>query len=236
MAIYVEPRNDNARYAFLSRAETTGLQDIKNGNVYITQETADRIAEFLHKYDVMLKQLAAKLSGRAKEIRERTDATEIVKTYIRDFWEVAKRRVHRLNQPAEVLTHYQLPLNGIVPKIRTNGEWLVVGQKMVEGDKKAVEAGYPAMTNPSAAELDAVLKIARTESNDVAMADREYDKAQEKVEKLRPQAEDIIDDVMAELRFNLRKLDDPSRRRIMRTYGAEFKYLKGEPGDEVELE
>ena len=92
------------------------------------------------------------------------------------------------------------------------------------------------MCNPSAAELQAVLDTARSEFDDVAMADREYDKAQEEIERLRPQADDLIQDVFAELRFNLRKKDDASQRRIMRTYGAEFRYLKGEPEDKVELE
>jgi hypothetical protein len=66
------------------------------------------------------------------------------------------------------------------------------------------------MVNPSAAQLQAVLAATMTEAEDVAMADR---------------------DVMAELRFNLRKKDPPSQRRIMRTYGAHFRYLEGEPMD-----
>jgi len=34
---------------------------------------------------------------------------------------------------------------------------------------------------------------------------------------------------MAQLRYVLRRLDAASQRHIMRTYGAEFTYLKGEP-------
>ena len=56
-----------------------------------------------------------------------------------------------------------------------------------------------------------------------------YDKAQEAADELREQADDLIDDVAAELRFNLRKKDPASRRRIMRTYGVKYRYLKGEP-------
>ncbi len=36
---------------------------------------------------------------------------------------------------------------------------------------------------------------------------------------------------MAELRFHLRKLEASSQRRVMRTYGARYDYLKGEPAD-----
>ncbi|HUT78521.1 MAG TPA: AAA family ATPase [Polyangia bacterium] len=41
----------------------------------------------------------------------------------------------------------------------------------------------------------------------------------------------LENDVMAELRFRLRKLEAASQRRVMRTYGARYTYLKGEPAD-----
>ncbi|HEX9971222.1 MAG TPA: hypothetical protein VGD14_04050 [bacterium] len=43
------------------------------------------------------------------------------------------------------------------------------------------------------------------------------------------------DEVMARLRYVLRRLDVASQRRIMRTYGAESVYLEGEPPDEPVL-
>ena len=100
---------------------------------------------------------------------------------------------------------------------------------MVQGDAAAVAAGFPAMINPSATELKAQIDNARTEAADVAGADRAYDEAQEAAENLREHADDLIDDIAAELRFNLRKKDPASRRRIMRTYGVKYRYLKGEP-------
>ena len=48
---------------------------------------------------------------------------------------------------------------------------------------------------------------------------------------MRKKADELIDDIMAELRFSLRKLETPSQRRIMRSYGARYKYLKGEKVD-----
>jgi hypothetical protein len=48
---------------------------------------------------------------------------------------------------------------------------------------------------------------------------------------MRAQADELIADIMAELRLTLRKLDQLSQRRIQRSYGARFKYLQGEPVD-----
>lgn len=92
------------------------------------------------------------------------------------------------------------------------------------------------MENPSAAELKAVVDEAQTEAQDVTVADREFDQAQEALGKLRPQADELINEIMAELRFRLRKRDAASQRRIMRTYGATYRYLKGEPVEEEVVE
>ena len=151
--------------------------------------------------------------------------------YLRDFWEVLRRRARRLDQPAEVLTYYGLTLDGLAPQPTNQEAWLAVAAQVVEGDRLAVEAGYPPMVNPSAAEVAQVLEAARREADDVARADRAYDQAQEAVARLRIRADELIQEVMAELRFALRRRDPASRRRIMRTYGARFYYLRGEPRD-----
>jgi hypothetical protein len=118
------------------------------------------------------------------------------------------------------------------------GEWVtkilpVLGTavEVIAGDAEAVAAGYSAMVNPSIAELQVGLTAAQREADEVAPADRAYDEAQEAVAALRPQADELIQDVMDELRFHLRKRDAPSQRRIMRTYGVSFSYLPGEPAD-----
>jgi hypothetical protein len=43
----------------------------------------------------------------------------------------------------------------------------------------------------------------------------------------------LINDIMADLRHSLRKLEGPAQRRIMMTYGARYKFLPGEPTEDV---
>ena len=89
------------------------------------------------------------------------------------------------------------------------------------------------MSNPTAEELKEILEQARRERKDVASADREYDNVQAKLEALRPRADELVKEVMAELRFHLRHFDRPSQRRIMRSYGVVFRYRRDEPGEEA---
>ena len=93
----------------------------------------------------------------------------------------------------------------------------------------SVLAGYPPMANPSAAELAAVLGETRTQAADVPIADQRYIAAQQSIAGMRPQADELIEETVEQLRFALRKLDAATQRRIMRSYGATFIPLPGEP-------
>ncbi|MCP4592791.1 MAG: hypothetical protein GY842_18815, partial [bacterium] len=191
------PRSDRDRLAFLKRTAITGPQDIASGDSYVSQDTLDRINAFLPGFEAAVDAVSEKLGARSKEVRERAVAMERVSLYTRDLWAVLNRRVNRLDQPAEVLAFYQLPLDGTIPKPTSQEQWLTIAAHVVKGDAVAVAAGYPAMINPSAAELETMLDAAQSESNDVAMADRTYDAAQEAVASLRVRADELIAEVVA---------------------------------------
>lgn len=231
MPLYTAPENDVARAAFLQRAATTGQADITAGNSYLSQATIDAAAALGASLSSAMQAVASDQSSRSREVRQRNEAVAALATYVRDFWEVARRRAHRLGQPAEVLTFYGLPLDGVSPNPTRHDEWLATAANIINGDAEAVAAGYPAMSNPSALELTAVLTTAQTEVGEADAADRSFDQAQEALADLRVQADQMLADVMAELRFTLRRKDAASQRRIMRTYGATFSYLDGEPRD-----
>ncbi len=109
--------------------------------------------------------------------------------------------------------------------------WIPIGQNAINGDAEAVAAGFPPMSNPSAAEVQLLLDNATAEAGEADAADRVHDKSQAAVAGLRVSVNKMIDDIMAELRFRLRDEDKAGQRRIMRTYGATFNYLEGEPVD-----
>jgi len=231
MPSYRAPGSDSRRSVFLVRARTTGAQDREAGRNYISQATLDWLIDLSTRFETAHNVVPEKLGERVREVEERNIALNLLKTYLRDLWEVLRRRVRRLNQPAGVLGHYQLLTGGISPNPSTSDEWLALAGRVIEGDAQAVAAGYEPAVCPSAAQVQVVLEAAIKQVDDVAPADHAYDEAQAAVETLRPEADELIQEVMDELRFNLRKLDAPSQRRIMRLYGARFRYLPGEPAD-----
>lgn len=231
MPDFEAPRSHAARVLFLTRSAQTGQADITAGRNYVSQPTVDAINLLLPTYRSAVSAIPAAAAGRSKEIREKNEAAAVVATYTRDFWEVLKRRVKRLGEPAEVLLFYGLPLDGTVPRPMTADEWIQHARTCVDGDAAAVLQGHTAMANPSALELNTQLTAASTEAADVAEADHLHDEALALAESMVADADLLIEDVMAELRFNTRRMDYPSQRRIQRTYGARFRTLPGEPSE-----
>src|SRR5450432_2933911 len=173
------------------------------------------------------------VSSRSGRMKSRTARAPVpvLNTTLRDFWEVLRRRVHRKKEPVAVLAFYQLPTSGDTPDMTTYDQLRELARQVVKGDADAVTAGHPAMANPDATELQAALTAAYALATAVPTADRDYDLAQTAVAALRPQMDELIDDGIKDIRNSTRKLDAPSQRRILRTYGAQFATFSGEPAD-----
>ena len=232
MPDYLPPRNDLARLGFLRRASITAKQEHKLGNFYMSEALVQTIDEFIPPFEKRFNIITSYKSRRSKEIMESTETLETLMIYVRDMWNGLKRRVRRLNQPAQVLTLYGLPMNGHVPNPTNKEIWFIKAKELINGDKVAVEQGYPPMSNPSAEELKEIFERAWREKAEAVAADGDYDRNQAEMENMRPRANELIKEVMAELRFNLRHFDRPSQRRIMRSYGVVFRYRQGEVEEE----
>lgn len=228
MPYYQAPRSDENRMQFLRKTLDTDLADRRRGQPYLHPDLRDQVAGLLPAFESALKTLNARQSVRSQRIQDRNAALDELVTYLRDFWEVLKRRVARERQPTLLLEIYGLPRDGLVPKPTTYEEWLNAAAQVVQGDADATRVGYAAMINPSAEEVRTRLDEVYRRAAKVATAERDYNLAQEQVVALREEADEIIQDVMDTLRFRLRKLEYDEQRKIMHRYGANFRYRKGE--------
>ena len=201
------------------------------GNLYVDKATLEAVADFAPRFETAYLAVNARLGERIKHTQGKAEALDELQTGVRDFWEVGKRMVFRKKLSTALLAYYGLGQDGSVPKSASDTSWLDFAAQIVKGEADALAAGYPAMINPSAAEVAALLALAQTEAKQVGGSDRAYDQAQEAVAALRTEADALIQEVMEQLRFNLRKKDESSQRRIMRSYGAKFTYANGETPD-----
>lgn len=236
MPFFTPPHSDADRLAFLKHTLTSSQNRRALDAAELSLETETGLAAFVPQFESAFDALTSTQSARMRETRQRREALEKLSVYVRDLWEGLRRRVRRLGEPAEVYIYYGLPLDGMTLKPSRQTEWLVIAADVVRGDAEAVADGYPPMANPSAAEVAAVLASAQAEAGEADIADRTFDQAQEDIAMLRVEADQWVRDIMAELRFVLRRKSPESQRRIMRTYGATFGYLSGDkvdPDDKV---
>ena len=228
-----KPTSNSGCIILLDNILITGPQDILAGNLYVQQATLTEIGLFLPGFKTAESTVKEKLENKMKEVREKGESLEVLEGYCRDTWENVRRTKKRLNQPSEIFAYYGLSADGISPHPDSTSAWLKIAQDIIDGGARAVLDGYPTILSPSVAEIQIVLNKAQDEYNDYAMADREHDQAQAAIAALRPQADEFINEVYDQLAFALRKMDNASQRRVMRTYGYRYDYSPGEPPEEV---
>ena len=93
MPEYVPPRNDNTRLGFLKRAVQTAKQDHMLGRQYLSDTLVQAIDGFIPQFEKPLQSINSYLSRRSVEIRESTETFRTFMIYVRDMWNVLKRRV-----------------------------------------------------------------------------------------------------------------------------------------------
>lgn len=217
------PKGNNALLSTLHRIVTTGRQDAAAGRPLIEAATLDEIDAFLADWSPKLQLVTRRRSEHTKELHEALAVRRTLAVYVRDAWEVQKRRIAREGLPSALLALYGLPQDGRVPQGIRVDDWPIWAEKLIYGDAAAVAQGYAPLANPSAAEIAAKLALTQQETPEVTVADRAWDEAQEAVAQGRLIAGRLIREAMAQIRFNLRRESNESVRRVMRLYGAQFR-------------
>lgn len=239
MPYYASPKNDEARLTFVNAALETSKADRAASGSAISTETETALAAFVPQFKAAYDALSSTQTVRSREARQRREAMAALETTLLDMWEGVRRRARRLGHSVEVLSYYGLPMDGTNIRPTSTEGWISLSGRAIHGDAEAVAAGFPPICNPTAAELQAAMDTAKTETSEAKQADRVFDQAQSDLAVLREEANGWIEEVMADLRYNLRRLDSESQRRVMHTFGATFSYLDGEtvdPDDQVEDE
>ena len=227
MPTYSAPGSDADRLSTLDTIFTTSGQDTAEARL-LPAELRTKVGTFLTGYRPAVAGLDGASAGRAKEVSEKDAALGVLGGNVRDFFEVLKRRTVRLKHNVSVLVHHGLAQSGDLPALDREADLESAAAGIVSGEAAAVAAGFPAMANPSAAEVKVALDAFRKESGEVAPADAAVRQAQLAAAKLRPDADELIGDVKDEIAHALRKQDGPAQRRVLRLFGFKFTPNPGE--------
>ena len=227
MPTYSAPGSDEDRLAVLKTLLSATAAEPSLNALLPAALRAD-IDAFVTRYEPIVQAGSAAEAGRAKEVKEKDTAQAKLDIYVRDFFEVLKRRTEREEHNVSVLVHYGLTQAGDVPKLRAAEHLVKAANSIVNGETAAVAAGFPAMSNPSAAQVNAKLQAFTKEAGEVKPADEKLRAAQAAAAELRESADDLIADAKAEVSHALRKEDAPTIRRVLRQLGYTFTAKPGE--------
>ncbi len=236
MAYLVLPKSDLNRLKMLDQAFATGKRDAALGTFFIPADLLIEAEALKLKFQTNYELSNSSLSAKQKEVREKNVSFDHLQVNVRDFFEVLKRRTFRLNHPVEVLRFYNITAGGDLPEYSKDLDLVKTAENIVLGESKAVEAAYPPMANPSAEELALVLASAKKELDEIAPADRALNKVQKDLADEREPIDEMIQEIAAYIQFAMRNDNASNVRRIMRTYGFEYRYLQGETVDEEPVE
>lgn len=239
------PNSDQDRAELLRKTIQTGQLDhgATPPRFYIPAELLQSVIEFYNDSNApvtgdpvvgfrnRVRDLTAKRAVRSIEIGQSDHADAVLELYIRDYWEVLKRRTVRLGHPVSVLNFFDLPQDGTVPAINSRADRRIQAQKIADGETAMVAAGFPSMSNPTMAEMVQKLSAAENELSQITPFDREVEDALAVVREQRPRANELNEEILAELRHSTRKLPSGTAREVMRSYGVEFDLLEGEEPD-----
>lgn len=231
MPYYVPARSHVDRLANLKAAKAADLADFAALKRILSLPTISRF-NIISLYEPIVLAIATAEAKRSLEVSQKNAKYAKLLTYIRDYWEGLKRRTNRLEHDASVLLFAGLPLAGDVPAIPNEGAAVAIAKQIAKGDADIVAAGFPAMSNPTAAEVQAACLAYEAEQKDIAPADSVLDAALSAAQGMVADVDDAIEDVRAEVAHFNRKLDDPSIRRALRRYGMSFASNPGEPAED----
>ena len=235
-----QPESDEGRLFILNKAITIGPADRAAGRDYLPESLITSILALVNDqttpilvagYATRVRLVTTARAKWLKETGEAQTAYEDVELHLRDFWEVLKRRTVRKKHSPSVLAFYKLPEDGSIPVLSSREDIETSCQNVLDGEVEAVKAGFPAMANPSAQDVQDKLNDARREAGEVTPVARGLEGAQRDVQELRPKAIEAVEDVIAALRYNTRKLEPGAARDIMRSYGVSFDFDPGETPD-----
>ncbi len=232
MPKYSVANSDATRLAFMDQAIQTAVSARANNTPYLDDPLFNDLTAHYAAYDAAHKAARAALGQRVNETAESAAAMDKLKMYISHMWTAVYNRAQRQDLSVSLLTYYNLDKDGTRPVPSGRREWLRMAADLIDGDAKAVVAGFAPIAEPSAVELQAMLDSARAEAGDIPMADKAYNDAQTAVGDLRPRADELIKEVRDVIIFATRRVDNPGQRRILRSYGSRYRYLPGEPIDD----
>jgi len=207
--------------------------DAHDNTPLIHEATASAMKAILPQWIELVQQRGKVAADRLPAVTAKDQARTECSMWISHFFQVLQMWNKRELHDEGIFKFYSTEIQ-TKPSItlKSDDEVLLWGARILEGEKKRVDSGGVPMQNPTTEAFEPVYLLFRRQLQQVQKKKVDLDQAEEAVNKLRPQGDQLITDAIAEMDYLLRRESAASQRRKMRRYGVRYSFSPGEPPDE----
>ena len=199
----------------------------------ISQPTYEGAKAFYEMWKKERKEVGGALKTQSDLSKQLAKDKAKVKKYLSHFIQSFNLAIDRGEIPAsdralmgiDVSSDTLPPMGGVNDIVR-------VGNNLIDGEKKRIEAGGAAVAAPTIEQVKAVFEPFAETRKQQGTAAEAYDREQEDVENMREEGKDWSKEMADEVEFHFRKDDPPSLRRKARLWGVVYVSRPGEPPEE----
>lgn len=231
---YRTPVNTDAgRVNIMERCLMQAENDLTAKNPLLETSSLDEMKQLLPEFKAATAQRGKEAADQIPAVAQKEEVKAESGMWISHFFQGLnfwnKRELH----DDGIYKYYGLDVRGpAVPPLYLDNDVLYWGEQVIQGEEKRIAAGGLPMSNPSVAAFKPIHEAFKQKLQIVQKEKNELNAAEEAVNALRARVDRLIEDVIAQLEFKLRKYDAPNRRRKMRTYGVSFSYRPEEAPEE----
>ncbi|MDJ0835568.1 MAG: hypothetical protein QNK37_03570 [Acidobacteriota bacterium] len=213
-------RNDFQREKVMETILQT-LESKRDINDLIRGSTRRKLRKLHPDFRRTWRVVTAATAARQNLVQTRDKLVSELDMFVRHFRNSLSWRTERLKHGNMIMRFY-LPTGDIRPNLTVPRDVVKLAEFLVEGEEIATSQGYPPMSNPSAAELSALIPAAKSAVLAVETADLNHMEAQEDLRIYRSEADTLLRTIAKEIQIELSDKPDSYVRRILRRLGYKF--------------
>jgi hypothetical protein len=222
------PNTDAARLRALKIAFEKG-KELPPFKLSFAQNTLHKIQSFLPTFEKVMLESRQAYSKQVEKSKDYLFVEKKARLYISHYIQVLNMAILRGDLPATERKYYGIQDYGTkLPSLNTEADLMKWGEKLIHGETiRSMEARTP-ITNPTIAVVKVRYENFLEAYKFQKMLQKNYHRAQERLEDLRIQANNIIVNIWNEVEESYRQESEQKRREKAKAYGIIYVFRKNE--------
>ncbi len=222
------PNTDAARLRALKTAYKKG-KELPPFQLAFSQGTLHRIQSFLPAFEKVVLESRQAYSKQIEKSREYSAVVRKARLYISHFIQVLNMAITRGDISSTERKYYGIQdYSNKLPTLNAESDLIKWGEKLIHGESIRSKEGRSPLTNPTIA----VVKVRYEQFLDAykfqKILQKNYQRAQERLEQMRLQANAIIVDIWNEVENTFIQESEQNRRKEAEKYGISYVFRKSE--------